>query len=85
MNINVLIPTLTVDFNNPPKYHIFHANSSSTNTPRDMGNQFIVLNPITNNDMYGGMLVIGFGKSKIAYKNKNNTGTWSDWKYITFS
>lgn len=83
--INVLIPSLTVDFNNPPNYYIFHANSRSTNIPHDMGNQFIVLNSITNNDMYGGMLVIGFGGSKIAYKNKNNSNTWSNWKYINFT
>lgn len=83
--INALIPTLTVDFNNPPKHYIFHANSTSTNIPRGMGNQFIVLNSIINNDMYGGMLVIGFGESKIAYKSKNNSNTWSNWKYINFT
>ena len=78
------IPKGKYDLDNPPSYSIFQAIAGSTNLPPELGgNAAFVLQLVTENILYGAMIVFGFGSDKIAIKRKNASEQWSEWRYFS--
>ncbi len=81
---NGRIPKGKYDLDNPPSYSIFQAIAGSTNLPPELGgNAAFVLQLVTENILYGAMIVFGFGSDKIAIKRKNASEQWSEWRYFS--
>ena len=78
------IPKGKYDLDNPPSYSIFQEIAGSTNLPPELGgNAAFVLQLVTENILYGAMIVFGFGSDKIAIKRKNASEQWSEWRYFS--
>lgn len=85
INANYLgkVPAGIYDLADPPEYNVFIATVGSTNLPSEIGgNAFMCFRILPYNSMYDAMICFGFGSARIAYKNKIQSETWSDWSYL---
>lgn len=76
------------NINTPPAAFILQAHTSHTtgDLPAGLGGTvFIILQSNPGNDSHNGQFAFGFATDKIAFRKKNGSTTWDEWKYVTFS
>lgn len=72
------------DLNNPPRYAILNTKVNPIGLPSKLGsNGCLVIQHNLGEGNYAAQLAFSFGSDKIAIRRKNNTNSWTEWKYFT--
>lgn len=72
------------DLNNPPNYAILNTAVEPKGLPIGlMSNGCIVIQQNLGTGKYTAQLAFSFGSDKIAIRRKQDTYSWSEWKYFT--
>lgn len=84
LNRKTIYANNITDLNNPPKCPILDTKVNPIGLPSRLGsNACLVIQQNLGVGNYTAQLAFSFGSDKIAIRRKNNTDSWTEWKYFT--
>lgn len=73
------------DLDSAPKAIILRTNTDPTGYPTNLGGNSCLAFQLNPGTKYSAQLAFSFSKDRLAIRRKNNSDTWTAWKYVDFT